>query len=133
MEIIYGPHPINETKNYFVMKRAILLIMVMVFSLALNQPSRIIKGIVTTNDSGDPMAGVTVIEKGTTNKTVTDSRGEFELMLKFERATLVFSFVGFEQKEVKLGKEVWIYVKMMEQPLEELIEVEPSVVHRPYC
>ena len=117
-------HPIIETKNYVVMKRTVLLIMVMVISLALNPPIRTIEGQVTTQ-SGAPLVGVTVIEKGTTNGTVTDLEGKFKLLLKGSNSVLVFSFVGFETKNVKIGSQSKISV-VMDESVEELSEVVVS-------
>ncbi|NNF21930.1 MAG: VWA domain-containing protein, partial [Saprospiraceae bacterium] len=101
--------------------------MVMVISLALNLPDKTVKGIVVSNDKGTPLSGVMVEEKGRINGTITDSKGEFELMVKDENATLVFKYSGFKTQEIKVGKEVWIYVKMIQkisnEPI-ELIEVE---------
>lgn len=46
----------------------------------------------------DPLPFVTVIEKGTTNGTVTDLDGSFRMNIGGD--TLVFSFIGYETKEV---------------------------------
>jgi Ca-activated chloride channel family protein len=100
------------------MKRTFLLLMVMVITLALNQPTKTIKGIVTADYNGAGLSGVTLIEKGTNNRTVTDSNGEFQIALKFEIATLTFSYPGFETKEIKVGSKTWIYVKMVSTPIE---------------
>ena len=54
----------------------------------------------TVNDSkGNPLPGVNVVEKGTYNGASTDANGKFSLTVK-EKATLVFSFVGFATNEV---------------------------------
>ena len=52
--------------------------------------------------SGEPLIGVNVIEKGTTNGTITDMDGNFVLNVQ-QGATLVISFVGYKTKEVKVG------------------------------
>ena len=44
--------------------------------------------------SGDPLIGVNVVEKGTTNGTVTDMDGNFSLRVE-KGKTLVFSYIGF--------------------------------------
>jgi iron complex outermembrane receptor protein len=54
------------------------------------------------NDSkGAPLPGVNVVEKGTFNGVSTDVNGKFSIKVR-EQATLVFSFVGFASKEVKV-------------------------------
>lgn len=67
-------------------------------SVASVQQTRQASGHVT--DSQGPLIGATVMEKGTTNGTVTDFDGNFTLNVK-PGATLVISYVGYETQEVK--------------------------------
>ncbi len=60
-----------------------------------------ITGVVTDN-SGTPLPGVNVYEKGTENGTSTDFDGQYTIEVDPE-ATLVFSFVGFEEQEVAVN------------------------------
>ena len=52
------------------------------------------------DEMGEPMIGVAVVEIGTTNGTVTDLDGNFDLAVK-AGATLQFSFVGYTTQNVK--------------------------------
>lgn len=52
-----------------------------------------------TDEAGLPLPGVNVVEKGTTNGTITDVDGKYTLSVG-ESAVLVFSFVGYDRKEV---------------------------------
>ena len=61
-------------------------------------------------DSQGPLIGATVMEKGTTNGTVTDFDGNFTLNVK-PGATLVISYVGYESVEVKAGTNVHVNLK----------------------
>ena len=61
-------------------------------------------------DSQGPLIGATVMEKGTTNGTVTDFEGNFSLNVK-PGATLVISYVGYESQEVKAGDNVRVSLK----------------------
>ena len=61
-------------------------------------------------DSQGPLIGATVMEKGTTNGTVTDFDGNFSLNVK-PGATLVISYVGYVTQEVKAGDNVRIDLK----------------------
>lgn len=61
--------------------------------------------------SGDPLAGATVRVKGGTAVTVTDSGGTFVLMAP-EDATLIISYVGYQQQEVPIGGRVRVDVTM---------------------
>ncbi len=52
------------------------------------------------DDLGQPMIGVTITEKGTKNVTTTTAKGSFNLTATDDNSILVFSYVGFESKEI---------------------------------
>lgn len=62
-----------------------------------------VTGNVTEKSSGDPIPGVTVIVKGSNVGTETDFNGNFQLNNVNPSSILVFSFVGMETKEIKVG------------------------------
>ncbi len=66
--------------------------------LAQNQVS----GTVTDSQSGEPLVGVTVLIKGTTDGTITDVDGRYSLNAP-DDAVLVLSFVGLASQEVSVG------------------------------
>lgn len=68
------------------------------------QQERTISGSVTGVDKA-PIAGVTVLVKGTTTGTLTDSEGRFSLAVPANALTLVVSFVGMTQQEIVLSSE----------------------------
>lgn len=59
-----------------------------------------IKGTVLDEGTRDPMIGVSVMEKGTSNGVVTDFDGNFTLYNVKKGATITFSYVGFITQEV---------------------------------
>ncbi|MDO6432237.1 SusC/RagA family TonB-linked outer membrane protein [Flavitalea sp. BT771] len=61
----------------------------------------IVKGKVS--DSHGPMAGVTVLQKGTTRVTNTNENGNFELAVSGPDAILVFTYVGYASTEITLN------------------------------
>lgn len=69
-------------------------------NFAIEQQSNKVTGIV--NDEFGPVIGASVVEKGTSNGVVTDLDGKFSLNVK-SGATLIISFVGYKQQEVKAG------------------------------
>ena len=77
-------------------------------SVASVQQTKQASGHVT--DSQGPLIGATVMEKGTTNGTVTDFDGNFTLNVK-PGATLVISYVGYESQEVKAGDHLRVNLK----------------------
>jgi TonB-dependent starch-binding outer membrane protein SusC len=53
--------------------------------------------------SGNPLAGATVAEKGSTRNTVTDINGSFSITVFDSKSVLVISYVGFTSQEVTVG------------------------------
>ena len=87
------------------MKKLFLLIMIL-SGLTSSRPVTTVTGTVT-DETGTGLPGVNVLEKGTTNGTITNMDGEYSLTLTSEKSTLVFSFVGLETTEVKVqGRQV---------------------------
>lgn len=66
-----------------------------------------------TDDAGEPLAGVNIVEKGTSNGTATDFDGNYEIEVT-EDATLVFSYIGFNSSEVITSGESTIDVTLSE-------------------
>lgn len=63
-----------------------------------------VRGVVT-DPTGEPLIGVNVLEKGTTNGTVTDIDGKYTVNVP-KGKTLVFSFIGFVTQEIKVNSNV---------------------------
>ncbi|MDA9587459.1 carboxypeptidase-like regulatory domain-containing protein [Flavobacteriaceae bacterium] len=51
-------------------------------------------------DSSGPLPGVTILEKGTTNGTVSDFDGNYTLSVANQNSVLVFSYIGFLTQEI---------------------------------
>ena len=88
------------------------------------QQKKDISGKVTDSD-GIPVPGVSVIVKGTTVGTVTDSNGEFTLSIPADAAILQFSFVGMKTQEVQIEGKTTFNVKLESEivGLDEVIAV----------
>lgn len=87
------------------MKAIISIFAVLMFSAATMAPQqhRIIKGLVT-DETGTPMAGVSVVEEGTPNGTISDLKGAYQIYVAPEAKRLVFSYIGYETKRVRIEK-----------------------------
>jgi TonB-linked SusC/RagA family outer membrane protein len=70
-----------------------------------------------TDETGQPLPGVTVIIKGTTQGTVTNANGEYTLINLPDEATLSFSFVGFATKDVEISGQTKIDIVLLEDNL----------------
>lgn len=62
----------------------------------------VVKGVVS-GPSGKPLIGVSVAVKGTDKGTVTDANGAYEIHSISDDAVLVFSYIGYEKKEVEVN------------------------------
>ncbi|MEB2774665.1 TonB-dependent receptor [Algoriphagus sp. D3-2-R+10] len=81
-----------------------------------------ITGQVKSSDGSEAFPGVSILEKGTTNGTVTDLEGRYSISLSAEDAILVFSFVGYESQEISVaGKNIVDVV--MDPDIQSLSEV----------
>lgn len=56
-----------------------------------------------TDDAGEPMIGVNVLLQGTTTGTLTNIDGEFSIEVPAATSTLVFSYLGYQTREVQAG------------------------------
>lgn len=87
------------------------------------QGSLRVTGKVTSSDG--PMAGVSIQVKGTSLGVVTDTNGEYALMVENENSVLVFSFIGFLTEEVPVSGKTVVDVLMVEDitTLSEIVVV----------
>ncbi|MDR1584873.1 MAG: carboxypeptidase-like regulatory domain-containing protein, partial [Prevotellaceae bacterium] len=83
--------------------RILATVVVMLFAgFSLYAQRTAVSGIVKEASTGEPILGAGVIEKGTTNGTMTDINGQFTLNV-LPQATLEVRFVGFGTKEVAVN------------------------------
>lgn len=114
--------------NYTVKDRIIVLATPDVFNsdsqTNLQQPQKSVSGKVT-DTANQPLPGVTVIVKGTTNGTVTNADGNYTLSNIPENTILQFSFVGMKTQEIAVGTQVYISVILEEETigLEEVVAI----------
>ena len=78
-----------------------------------------------TDHLGEPVIGVNVVEKGTTNGTTTDVNGSYSLMLSSDNAVLQFSYIGYTTRDIAVGSKSDVSVSLLEdsQALEEVVVV----------
>jgi TonB-dependent starch-binding outer membrane protein SusC len=78
-----------------------------------------------TDENDQPLPGVNVIEKGTTNGTVTDAEGNFRLSVTDKSAVLVASFIGYISQEVLIGERTQIVIQLIPdiQTLEDVVVI----------
>lgn len=77
----------------------------------------------------EPLIGVSVLEKGTTNGAITDLDGNFSLNVD-QNATLVFSYVGYQSQEVKAARQMKLTLQENSKVLDEVVVVGYGSVKR---
>lgn len=111
--------------SYEVVNRQIVLVdKEKVGSSSQSKQQRSISGIVT-DSGGGILPGVTVLIKGTTKGTITNSTGNYTLSGVAGNATLVFSFVGMKSKSVYVNNQILINVSLEDDAIgiDEVIAV----------
>jgi len=79
---------------------------------------------VVKDESGEPVIGASISEKGTTNGVITDLDGNFSLNVQ-SGAVLVVTYIGYKQQEVKVvpGKRLDIVLVEDAKALEEVVVI----------
>ena len=98
------------------------LLLWMGIGIAFAQKSVTMSGTVT-DEPGEPMIGVSVLEKGTSNGVITDLDGKYTITVS-EGATIAFSYIGYVTQEKKAMQGV-VNIKLKEdsKTLDEVIVV----------
>lgn len=87
------------------MKKTLLLAwMILSIPLFVFSQSKQVSGTVT-DDKGKPLASASVLEKGTTNGTLTNEQGAFTITVQSVNAVLVISYAGMQSMEVPIGSQ----------------------------
>ena len=103
------------------MKALLQLFAIVFFTIQLNAQQINISGVVLDN-SGMPLPGVNIIEKGTSNGTQSNFDGKYTITAK-TGGTLAFSYVGFTTFEKKIKKNISILNVTLKQDAAQLEEV----------
>jgi TonB-dependent SusC/RagA subfamily outer membrane receptor len=84
----------------------------------------VITGLVT-DSKGEPLPGVTIRVKGSTNGVVSGADGRYNIKVDDTNAILVYSFIGFTPKEITVGNQTQINVALSEQSstLEDVVVI----------
>jgi len=118
---------LNQVKlnfNKIDMKKQLFILILIFCSFGGFAQNVTVSGNVISNEQ-EALIGVTVLEQGTTNGTVTDLDGNYSITVSSSDAILVYSYIGFESQEVPIEGRIQIDVVL--QPdmtnLEEVVVV----------
>jgi TonB-linked SusC/RagA family outer membrane protein len=86
--------------------------------IAANAQNRAVTGTVTGQGDGQPLPGVSIRLKGTQTGAQTDATGKYSIQVSGSNPVLVFSFIGFSNKEVPVGSTNTINVVLADNAAE---------------
>src|SRR6056297_1570321 len=117
--------------KFDVMKTIKLLITIsLMVIMAIQAQAQKISGKVTNSTDGSPIAGAKISLKGTSKAVYSGPNGNYALDIDTGHRTLVFSFTGFQSKEVKVAGRRIVNVQLTPEAKlsEELIICDSDVV-----
>lgn len=104
------------------MKRILLLVVAWMMFLSSHAQEKVISGRVTSAEDGGALPGINILQKGTSNGTVTDANGNYKITMNPSSSTLIFSFIGYVTSEVDVATRAVVDVSM-EVDVKQLSEV----------
>jgi len=91
-----------------------LLVFLLMAGIQVAFAQKTVNGIVTNFLDNSPLAGVSIQVKGTVTGTITDANGKYSLKVPDDQAVLIFSFIGYEPKEMIVGGQSVIDISLEE-------------------
>ncbi|WPR70105.1 SusC/RagA family TonB-linked outer membrane protein [Flavobacterium sp. NG2] len=90
-----------------------------------------ISGVVK-DETGFPLPGVNVVQKGTKKGVITDAQGKFSVQVTAGAKALLFTYIGFQAKEVAIGgsKTINVTLKESAEALEDVVIIGYQKVQR---
>jgi len=110
-------------KRFYIFAKLVLLILTVSAIQASAQVGKVTGTV--TGAEGDPVIGASVLIKGTTLGTITNSDGNYELDVPEGGQTLVVSFVGMKTQEIEIGNQTAINMVLEEDTygIDEVIAI----------
>lgn len=109
----------------------VMLVLVQFFCSTAFAQMQTVKGKITDSQTGESLVGVNVVEKGTTNGTVTNVDGNYTINIA-PNAVLNVSFIGYHMQEIQVAGKTTIDVVMLQETteLDEVVAIGYGVVKK---
>lgn len=104
----------DMTKSIFQGIVGVLVFSFFCFGSVLAQ-EKMVQGTVTDANTGETLPGANVTVEGTQIGTTTDGEGQYQVEVPGPDATLVFSFIGYQEQRVEVGEQTEIDVTLREE------------------
>ena len=97
----------------FLLRISLIAILTGLFAFESFAQTKLVAGVVK-DQSGEPLIGVNVMEKGTTNGSITDVDGKYSVSVTGKNPVLVFSYIGYVSQEIPVAGKNKIDVTLKE-------------------
>jgi outer membrane receptor protein involved in Fe transport len=98
-------------KPFFLKPNWVIFLFLTVGSAWAQSPA--LTGVVTDALTKDPLVGVSVVIKGTSQGTTTDASGTYSIQVPGGSAVLVFSFIGYLPQEIRVGNQTQLDIRLV--------------------
>lgn len=110
----------KKNRNFYLVFISVFLLLGNLLAEA--QTGKNISGIVVSEVGNEPLIGVNVVQKGTTNGSVTDLDGRFTLTVP-DGSILQISYIGYQEQLVTVKPDVAMYHVVLREDSQALEEV----------
>ena len=111
-------------RNFYKLSTAFFFVL---FAQTIFAQTLFVHGNVADALTGEPLIGVSVLEKGTQNGTVTDFDGNFDLTVN-EGAVLLVSYIGYKDQALSAVSNMVIRMSENTEQLEELVIQQEKIL-----
>ncbi len=101
--------------------RKLMMMLCLVISIGWAAAQTRVTGTVVSTDDGQPIIGASVVVKGTSSGTITDSDGKFALTLPANAKVLVFSYVGMQTVELAAKSTMQVQMQSDSRQISEVV------------
>ena len=114
------------------MKKQLFFLVFVLLASTLMAQNKQITGNVIDDTTKEPLIGVTIVVKGTSAGTITDSDGKFSLQIPQGKNRIEFSYIGYDTQEVLVGDRTEFHIRLKENTkvLDEVVVVGYGTVKR---
>ena len=102
--------------------RYVWVLFALVFSVSVAAQKMVVKGNILDKDN-QPIIGANILEKGTSNGTISDLEGNFTLSITNPKTTLVVTYIGYKNVEMPASAKMKIVMTEDSEMLEDVVVI----------
>lgn len=102
--------------------RYVWVLFALVFSVSVAAQKMVVKGNILDKDN-QPIIGANILEKGTSNGTISDLEGNFTLSITNPKTTLVVTYIGYKNVEIPASAKMKIVMTEDSEMLEDVVVI----------